>query len=195
MDTQAPTELEQLRAEVAELKQQLKQQNQLEQPQSLPALRDNFEFVLDFCRFSEQLEGYSENFLRRKWNFTEETWEQLGNDDELVRIIEKEKLRRVRDGSFKREKAQALIIKGPKILDDIMTSPKSNDRHKVDAIKALNSIAEPSAQAAHNDADRVIIQINLGADEKLVFGGPIKPDPNPTIDVTPAPVPGFAISE
>lgn len=56
MDTQAQTELEQLRAEIAELRKALSDKQQLEQP-NLPALRDNFEFVTDMARFSEQLEA------------------------------------------------------------------------------------------------------------------------------------------
>ena len=59
----------------------------------------------------------------------------------------------------------------------------------------IDALADPGAQAAHNDSDRVVIvTINLGSDTKLTFDKAVKPDPNPSdkiIDITPAPVPGF----
>jgi len=186
----AEDEIERLRAEVEQLKQQFKQQ--LDQPKSLPALRDNFEFVTDMARFSENLAGYSQKDLRRKWKFTKETWTAPGNDDRLVEKIEAEKLRRVRDGSFKREKAQQLIVKGPEILDGIATSPKASDKHKIDALKVLNDFSGNGPQAAA-EQDRVVVVIDLGGDTKLTFNKAVKPDPN-DLDPINGPLPGFMIA-
>jgi hypothetical protein len=62
------------------------------------------EFVADLARYSEKL--LTEKFIRRKYgNLTDDVWASLGDNDELVEAIETEKLRRVRNGSAKREKA------------------------------------------------------------------------------------------
>jgi hypothetical protein len=81
----------------------------------------------------------------------------------LCERIEDERLRRIRDGSCKRERAQQLVINAPWVLGDIMSDPAANNRHRVDAIKTLDSIATPPAQAAA-DSSRFVIQINLGDD-------------------------------
>lgn len=83
--------------------------------------KDDFEFVSDLARFSEGIA--SEADIKRKYRLANEVWEEMGNDDELVRAIERQKERRVRDGSHKREKAQKHIIKGPDILSGIAEIP------------------------------------------------------------------------
>ena len=76
------------------------------------SLIENHEFISDMCRFSENI--LSENAIRKKYRMFDDTvWQQAGDDDELVRAIEAEKLRRVRDGSVKREKSQLLVIRAP----------------------------------------------------------------------------------
>jgi hypothetical protein len=45
----------------------------------------------------------------------ESDWITLGSDDELVRAIEEEKIRRIRSGAAKRELAQKHIVRGPDI--------------------------------------------------------------------------------
>src|SRR5262249_39634251 len=191
METDPMNELERLRAEVEQLKQQLKQQ--LEPPKQLPALSQDLEFITDCARFAEG--NFSEAAMRRKYHLEEEAWTALGKDERLIEQVELEKTARIRSGAAKREKAQQLIIKGPEILDGIATNPKTNDRHTIDAIKTLDALADPGAQAARDDSDRVVVTINLGGDQKLVFDKAVKPTPNDDskiIDVTPTPVPGFA---
>jgi len=48
----------------------------------------------------------SREAVKKKWRklISNEMWETLGSNDELVDRIEAEKVRRVRDGSAKREK-------------------------------------------------------------------------------------------
>ena len=77
----------------------------------------------------------------------ESDWEKL-NDDELVRAIEAESVRRIKDGSSKREKSQQLIVKGPDILDSIMSDPTANARHRMDSCKVLNDLAANGPEAA-----------------------------------------------
>jgi len=150
-------------------------------PDLAAQLLTDTEFVSDLARYSEKL--LTEQFIRRKYNLTDDAWEHLGEDDALVEAIEAEKMRRVRNGSAKREKAQQHIVKAPDILNTIMSDESANARHRVDSIKALDALADNGPRAAPA-ADRFIIHIDLSADAKLRSA---KPDPNDiiTIDATP----------
>ena len=195
----AQDEIERLKREVERLQKALDERQQLDQPKSLPALRDNYEFLIDLARYAESLEGYSEKDIRKKYHFDEATWKALGNDDRLVEKIEALRLQRVRDGSFKREKAQQLIVKGPEILDSIMSDVKVSPKHKVDAIKTLDALADNGPGAAP-EQDRVVIRIDLtaGGGEVLEFkaGKPTPSDDTKVIEHdnnTPG-VPGFKLT-
>jgi len=145
------------------------------------SLRENLELITDLARFSEAL--LSESAVRRKWRLSEEIWERLGGDDEFVRAVEEEKVRRVRSGATKRERAQQHVIRGVDVLATIMDDPRANSRHRVDSVKTLNAIAAPESQAA-DDTERIYIRIDLSADTKdpkdvLEFEAAVPPKPNP----------------
>jgi hypothetical protein len=124
-------------------------------------LEDNQEFVVDCARYAEGV--LDEKVIRKKYRLADDTWERLGDDDKLVEAIEAEKLRRIRDGSTKRERAQMLVTKAPGILDSIMCDAGASPRHRVDAIKTLDGFAGNGAEAAPA-SDRFQIIINLGSD-------------------------------
>ena len=131
------------------------------------------EFVTDLARYSEKL--LTEKFIRRKYgNLTDDVWASLGDNDELVSAIEAEKALRVRNGAAKRERAQQHIVKAPDILNTIMNDESANPRHRVDSIKALDALADPGPQTAQQ-ADRFVINIDLGEDHKLTINKPIQP--------------------
>jgi hypothetical protein len=121
------------------------------------------ELVRDLCRFQEG--GIlTEKQVKRKWKFDEATWDALGgpDGDEVVRAVEAETIRRIRDGSAKREKAQALVVKAPDVLGGIMLDDAANARHRIDASKTLNEFA---ANGPAGTAGTFFeITINLGAD-------------------------------
>jgi hypothetical protein len=123
--------------------------------------KDDSEFVADMARFAEG--NASEADIKRKYRFGDEVWARLGEDDELVRTIEAEKVRRVRSGQQKRERAQALVVKAPDVLAGILMDDGANPRHRIDSAKELNAFAGggPTEAAAQ---DRFIITINLGTD-------------------------------
>jgi hypothetical protein len=56
-----------------------------------------------------------------------------------------------------------LITKGPDILDSIASDVSASPRHRVDAIKTLDSFTGNTPEVAAA-ADRYIITINLGGD-------------------------------
>jgi hypothetical protein len=129
-------------------------------------------FVQDMARFADGV--LSEAQIRKKYRLAANVWEALGNNDELVERIEAEKLRRIRDGSTKREKSQQLITKAPPILDNIASDVNASPRHRVDAIKALDSMAANGPEAVPA-ADRFIITIRLDSDTTLHFDKPRAP--------------------
>jgi hypothetical protein len=155
----------------------------------LARLENDSEFIADCCRFSESI--LTEAQVRKKWRLPDDVYEELGRNDLLIERIEAEKLRRMRDGSTKREKSQLHIMRAPEVLSRLMDDPSVSPRHRVDAIKTLDSFTgnTPEAVAA---SDRFIITINLGADEngKPVvehYSKPYKIN-DPLVDVGSAPL-------
>jgi hypothetical protein len=150
-------------------------------PDPTRSLRENHELVQDLCRYAEGI--CTESAVRKRWRLSEETWELLGADDELVLAIDKARTQRVRSGALKRELAQGHIIRGPAALASIMDDPRANHRHKVDAVKALNSLADPGPEA-EADQERVHIVINLGSDVRAAGQ---TPDPSNIIEIEATP--------
>src|SRR5262245_41551731 len=131
------------------------------------------ELIVDLSRFYEEL--LSEAAIRKKYRFDDKTWEQLGSDDKLVEMVEDEKIRRIRDGSAKREKAQQLVVKAPGDLGDIMNDPNAIPRHRIESAKARDDVAANGPEAAAAGT-RFVIQINMGASSET-FSKSIKVDP------------------
>ena len=75
--------------------------------------KDDFEFVSDLARYREKI--LDEKAIRKKYRLADDIWEKLGDDDELIRAVEAESVRRIKDGSCKREKAQSLIVAAPDV--------------------------------------------------------------------------------
>ena len=75
--------------------------------------KDDLEFVTDLARFAEAL--VSAERYRNEYRFGNEVWDKLGNDDELLRAVEAEKLRRIRSGesSAIKESAPAAPLQKP----------------------------------------------------------------------------------
>jgi hypothetical protein len=135
---------------------------------------DDPDFVSDLCRYAEGI--FSEQDVRKKHLLSADTWERLGSNDKLVEAIEAEKIRRIRNGSTKRERAQQLVVQAPTVLGDIMLDASASPKHRIDSAKALDAFAANGPEAAPA-TDRFQITINLGADT-LRFDKSIAIDPN-----------------
>jgi hypothetical protein len=107
---------------------------------------DNQEFVVDCCRFAENI--LSEAAVKKKYHFDDATWERLGNNESLIEKIEAEKRRRIRDGSTKRERAQQLVVQAPDVLGGIMLDASASPKHRIDASKTLDAFAANGPEAA-----------------------------------------------
>jgi hypothetical protein len=126
----------------------------------LAPLIDNQDFISDMCRFQEGI--VTEKAIRKKYRFDEAAWEKL-NDDELVRAIEAESVRRIRDGSAKREKSQKLVVAAPDVLSGILLDNTANARHRIDSCKVLNDFCNGPGDTTLA-SDRFIINIVLNSD-------------------------------
>ena len=144
------------------------------------ALTENLELVSDLARFREGL--LTEQQVRRKYRFDTATWDAAGDDNSLVRAVEEESIRRVRDGSAKKEKAQLLVVRAPDVLSDILLDNTANARHRIDSARALNDFTGGPGQSAPA-SDRFVITINLGSDV-LTFDKSIAIDANDTPPIT-----------
>ena len=138
------------------------------------SLEDNHDFVSDCARYGEGL--LSEEAVRRKYCFDDGAWEKLGDNEALIEAIEAEKVRRVRDGSAARERAQQLFATAPSVLGDILHDDGASPRHRIESARELRQIAANGPEAAPA-ADRFVITINLGA-EVLHFDKSIAIDAN-----------------
>ena len=123
------------------------------------------ELITDCCRFAEGI--LDELQVRKKYKlFDAGAWEALGKNDELIEKIEAEKLRRVRNGQQKRERAQQLIVKAPDVLGGIMNDVTANARHRINSVEVLNDLAAASSPGAAAEGPVFEIFINLGADQE-----------------------------
>jgi hypothetical protein len=163
----------------------------------LASLASDMSFISDLCRYAEKI--LTESQVRKKYHLLDEAaWERLGEDEGLLEKVEEEKLKRMRDGSSKREKAQLHIMKAPDVLADILLNTNIPARSRIDSAKTLDSLAANGPANTPAAADRFHIVINLGAD---VDGKPIiesynksiKPDVN-DIDPNACPLPQQGIS-
>ena len=135
------------------------------------------EFICDLARFAEGV--LTEKWVRRKYHFFDDAaWEKLGDDDQLVEEIENEKLRRIRDGTTARERAQVLYAETPTVLGSILNDDGASPRHRIESARELRQIADNGPEAAPAAAsDRFQIIINLG-DDVLKFDKSIEINPN-----------------
>jgi hypothetical protein len=146
------------------------------------SILENHDLITDCARYAEGL--LSEKDVKKKHHFDDDTWARLGEDDALIEAIEAEKVRRIRDGSTKRERAQQLVVKAPDVLGGIMMDPGASPKHRIDASKTLDAFAAgPQAGAAES---RFVIKIDLGGDvEYYSESRAIDPnDVDPNIDTT-----------
>jgi len=174
--------------EAERLRKELEGKQQITTAANPPlSLIDNVALIEDLARYSEG--GLTRNQVKRRWkeSITKEMWKTLGDDNELVDAIEARKIQRIRDGSLKRERAQAHITKAPDVLEKIMSNERENARHRIDSAKALDALADPGKQTTPS-AEKFYIRIDLTGDSKLKG---IEPDPKDIInlEVTPRKTP------
>jgi hypothetical protein len=147
---------------------------------SQPVNLEDDELIENLARFADGT--LSEAAVKARHHLSNQEWAAMGESDRLVELVEAAKLRRIRSGITKRERAQIEIVDGPPILGKIMRDPGSNARHVIDAVKTLDGLASNGAEAAATGA-RFVIRIDLGSDTNgnpiiETYDKSIAPDPN-----------------
>jgi hypothetical protein len=121
------------------------------------------QFVVDATRAAEGL--ITDRELAEKWELSPADWQAITKDKALGHAIRAERERRVRSGTAVKEAAAKHLVKGPGILDQIMSGVDSHPKHKIEAYKELRNTASVGPDAeGRQESDRFVITINLGAD-------------------------------
>jgi hypothetical protein len=138
------------------------------------------QFVTDATRAAEGLITDAE--LAEKYELSPADWQAITKDKALGHAVRAERERRVRSGLAVREAAAKHLVKGPRILDQIMSGASSNPRHKIEAFKELRhtAIDSNSDGSTADSNEKFTIVINLGSDTE-VYEKTITPKP-PTIE-------------
>jgi hypothetical protein len=148
------------------------------------SLLKNFELLEDLARYAEGI--LTREQVKRRWKklITNEMWENLGSNDELVDAIEARKIARERSGATKKELAQKHVVAAPTILNQIMSDPKQSAKHRIDSAKVLDQFTGNTPDSV--EQERILIHIDLGADVRAKGGTPGPADVL-TLEVTPNP--------
>ena len=118
-------------------------------------------FVVDATRAGEGL--ITDKELQEKYELSPADWQNITKDMALGRAVRAERERRMLDGTAARESAARYFVKGPGILDQIMTDAQSNPRHKIEAIKELRATAAIGGGDRPRESERFVIRIDLTA--------------------------------
>ena len=133
------------------------------------------ELITDLARYAEGL--LDEAAVKKIYRFSDEDWDRMGSNDELVEKIQVEKTRRIRDGRSARERAQALFAEAPAVLGTILHGDDISPRHKIESCRELRAIAANGPEVAAPET-RFIISIDLGGGEVLKFNKSIECTPH-----------------
>lgn len=134
-------------------------------------------FVVDATRAAEGL--ITDKELAEKYELSPADWQAIVKDKALGHAIRAERERRVRNGTAVREAAAKHLVKGPGILDGIMSGADSHPKHKIDAYKELRATAVVGENSEGRSGERFVIQINLGADTET-YNKSFEINPNDT---------------
>ena len=100
-----------------------------------PIPLEDDELIENLARFADGT--LSEAAVKARHHLSNEDWAALGESDKLVELVEACKLRRIRTGATKRERAQIEIVDATPILGGIMRDPDANATARIDSVKTL----------------------------------------------------------
>jgi len=130
-------------------------------------------FITDLSRNKERL--FSDQRVREKYDIAETAWTAITQSKAVRLAVNAEHERRTLNGTAAQESAAQIFTEAPEVLGSILRDNKASPRHRIEASKELRTTANVGADQPSDAAEHVIITINLGADEKLVYDcGPPK---------------------
>jgi len=132
-------------------------------------------FLSDCARNRERI--FSDEQICEKYGIEPNSWAEIIQNKAVRLAVNAEHERRIRNGDAARESAAKLFAEAPTVLGKILNDERSSPRHRIEAAKELRATANTGAEKTGDAADRVVITINLGGDQKLVFDKQIAPLP------------------
>jgi len=132
-------------------------------------------FVTDCVRAAEGL--ITDKELVEQYEIEPGDWLTITKNRELIRAIQDERARRVRNGQAVREAAQQRLIKSPSIMDSIVSDAQANPRHRIEAAREIRATATGSdgAEKIADAGEKFVITINLGEGHVEHYEKEIKP--------------------
>jgi len=132
-------------------------------------------FVADLARNKERL--LSDDRICEKYDITPNNWTEITQSKAVRLAVNAEHERRMLNGTAAQESAAQIFTEAPEVLGSILRDNKASPRHRIEASKELRATAHSGDEKTGDAAEHVIITINLGADEKLVYdcGPPRQP--------------------
>jgi hypothetical protein len=130
-------------------------------------------FISDCARNREKI--FSDQRLCEKYGITLEALTEIGRNPAVRLAVSTESERRLQNGDAARESAAKLFADAPSVLGKILNNEQASPRHRIEAAKELRATAQPGTERTGDTAERVVVHINLGGDQKLtVDSGPLK---------------------
>jgi hypothetical protein len=123
-------------------------------------------FILDCAR---NIEGQlSDEKIQSKYELTAADWRKLADNTALLHAVRAEHDRRVLSGEAGRELAQRYSARAPGVLNAILADERVSPRHRIEAARELRQAASAGPEISPAPRERVVINIDLGADCKVV---------------------------
>ena len=135
------------------------------------------QFVVDATRAAEGL--ITDKELAEKYELSPEDWSTITKDQALGRAIRAERERRVLSGTAAIEAAKKYFVKTPSVLDQIMSSEQSNNRHRIEAIRELRAttaIGDDGERPTASEMFSIRIDLTAGGGDVEVFNKTIQDD-------------------
>src|SRR5262249_10342780 len=124
-------------------------------------------FITDCARNRERL--FSDDQIREKYEITSDAdWSAITQNKALRLAINAECERRMLNGIAAQEAAAKIFMDSPTIMGEILNDKSASPRHRIEASKELRATARVGDEKSDTEVDRVVINISLGADEKIV---------------------------
>ena len=130
-------------------------------------------FISDCARNKERL--VSDSRICERYGITPAAFAEIGANPAVRLAVSAEHDRRLLNGDAAREAAAKLFAEAPEVLGTILHNEQASPRHRIEAARELRTTANAGAEKGGDTADRVVVHINLGGDQKLIVdSGPLK---------------------
>lgn len=130
-------------------------------------------FITDLSRNKERL--FSDQQVIEKYDITPDDWTKITQSKAIRLAVNAEHERRMLRGISAQEAAAKIFTEAPEVLGSILRDNKASPKHRIDASRELRATANIGAEKSDADIDRVIINIDLGGDSKLILNKQVAP--------------------